>query len=1437
MMASSIPFFARQAITLTVLALLCMPFGQVGRAATPQSGALQFDGANDYVTFGPAAGLGAATFTLEAWILRTAAGTTGTSGSGGITAVPLITKGRSEADGTNLDCNYFLGLRGSDFVLAADFESFLTSNNNNPVYGRTAIATGVWHHVAATYDGTNWALYLNGLLETNVVSGQTPRYDSIQHAALASALNSAGTPAGHFAGLMDEVRIWNYARSASEIADNLARLVPAAPGLLGRWSLDDGTGTSAANTGSSGITGTLTNGPAWTNGYPFHPSVALTQPGPGAVLSGPLNLTLQAAASDANHTITHVAFLADNTLLGFATNAPYGFTWTNAPLGYHDLSAVAWDDTGLASTSAVHSILIRDEVIHLTAPTNGAPLFYPGSATLTADVNETNGPVSQVQFFSGTTLLGTLTSAPWTTAWTLTSTGAHILTAVATDPAGSHTSAPVQVTIAYRSPPTASLTTPTNNARVITPGTVTLAATAADADGTVAQVDFYTNGVLLATDATAPYSVNWVNPPDGIHLLTVVATDNDGLTNEPVASTVTAGTNTAPLVAIISPADGSSLLSGGNVTVTAGASDAEGTVAQVEFFLDGFRVRTDTTAPFSFVWTNAALGAHTLAARATDNLGATNWSAVVTVTATFAGTGTNTLISQGSAWHYRDNGVDPGAGWTSLGYDDSSWAEGLAQLGYGDGDEATVVGYGTNASAKYITTWFRRAWVVDDPSLFGALQVQVMRDDGAVIYLNGVEVARQNMPAGTITATTPASTVTSSESTYFPSAFGAELLVAGTNVLAVEIHQDSGASSDISFDLRLIALNGNAVIPALARGPYLQNATPGSAVVRWRTDLAATTILRYGTNLNSLDQVLTEGTWKTEHVVTVSNLLADTRYYYAIEAGTNRLAGEAPDYYFTTLAPPGSARSTRVWVLGDSGTADANAALVRNAYTNLAGATRPADLWLMLGDNAYNVGSDAEYQAAVFNLYPTVLRNTVLWSTIGNHETAQSTTASSFPYLDIFSLPQAGEAGGVPSGTERYYSFDYANVHFLCLDSMTSGRTTNTTMFNWVINDLQSTTQDWVIAFWHHPPYTKGSHNSDAESDLVAIRQNWLPVLESYGVDLVLSGHSHCYERSYLLKGHFGLSSTLTSAMKLDSGNGRTTGTGAYTKSNGNGTIYVVAGNGGKATGGTLNHPAMYLSLNELGSLVIDVSSNRLDLQMLGPSAVRDTFTLIKQLPQPPTATILTPTNLASTPTPGVLEITANASDADGTVSQVQFFTNGAWFATATNSPFTVSWTNPPAGTHILTASATDNDGQTTLSDAVTITAIDIEIPSITCPTAISVTTSPGFCSTTVLFSAAADDNSPGVTISCSPASGSFFSTGTTPVTCIATDAAGNTNACSFSVTVSDAQAPIVTCPGNLAVATSAGACSSNVTFSASVADNCPGASVTCTPASGSAFP
>jgi hypothetical protein len=271
------------------------------------------------------------------------------------------------------------------------------------------------------------------------------------------------------------------------------------------------------------------------------------------------------------------------------------------------------------------------------------------------------------------------------------------------------------------------------------------------------------------------------------------------------------------------------------------------------------------------------------------------------------------------------------------------------------------------------------------------------------------------------------------------------------------------------------------------------------------------------------------------------------------------------------------------------------------------------DVWLMLGDNAYDFGRDEEYQSAVFDTYRSFLRDTLLWSTIGNHETYA--TAGEPPYFDIFTLPKNGEAGGLPSGTESYYSFDYANIHFVCLDSMRSSRRPGSPMLKWLADDLASTAQMWIIAFWHHPPYSKGSHNSDVEVELVEMRQNVLPILEDAGVDLVLSGHSHSYERSMLIDGHYGDSSTLTPEMIKDSGDGQEDGDGVYAKNFAAhaGAVYVVSGTAGQVGGGTYDHPVMFTSLPLLGSLILDVQAGLLTARFIGAdSQVHDYFTLSK---------------------------------------------------------------------------------------------------------------------------------------------------------------------------------------------------------------------------------
>ncbi len=405
---------------------------------------------------------------------------------------------------------------------------------------------------------------------------------------------------------------------------------------------------------------------------------------------------------------------------------------------------------------------------------------------------------------------------------------------------------------------------------------------------------------------------------------------------------------------------------------------------------------------------------------------------------------------------------------------------------------------------------------------------------------------------------------------------------------------------------------------SVTRGPYLQSGAPDSITIKWRTDQTTDSRVRYGTSPSNLSQSRSISGSRRTHEVQLTNLTPNTKYYYAVGNAQTTLAGADNEHYFTSSPNPGSRKPTRVWVIGDSGTADSNARRVRDAYLSYSSG-RETDLWLMLGDNAYPDGTDSQYQSAVFNTYPSLLRNTVLWPTLGNHDGHSADSANqSGPYYDIFSLPRNGDAGGVPSGTEAYYSFDFGNIHFISLESYETNRSTSGAMMTWLEADLSATDKDWVIAFWHHPPYSKGSHNSDSETNLVQMRQNALPILEAYGVDLVMSGHSHSYERSFLIDGHYGNSGSFRSSHKKDGGSGRESASGAYRKSAvgpvpHEGAVYAVAGSSGKTSGGSLDHPAMYLSLNTLGSMVLDIDGNRMDAVFLDSNgSVRDSFTVIK---------------------------------------------------------------------------------------------------------------------------------------------------------------------------------------------------------------------------------
>jgi hypothetical protein len=731
------------------------------------------------------------------------------------------------------------------------------------------------------------------------------------------------------------------------------------------------------------------------------------------------------------------------------------------------------------------------------------------------------------------------------------------------------------------------------------------------AAGTVSYTTLATSNGENSTGTTNVSPARLVN---GANLIAVEVHQNDPDSSDlSFDLELTDGRSDSPNVSIVSPINNASIAGPGNLTVTVSAIDPNGVVTNVQLFSGNTLLGVKANAPFTFIWTNAPSGAHILSATARDNDGLLTLSKTTRIVIGNGGSSNLVLLPAGSLWKYLDNGSNQGQAWRSNTFNDAGWSNGVAQLGYGDGDEVTTISYGPSSTAKFITTYFRRTFVISNIAQINPLGLRVLSDDGAVVYLNGAEVFRSNMPTGAVNHLTEALLSLSSpeEDTFIKTNLSTSGLIVGTNLIAAEIHQVSGSSSDLSFDLELLGSD----YPSVLRGPWLNSVSWSNAVVKWRTSVDVNGRVRFGTNPVNLNFMVTGGV-NDEHRLDLTNLAPKTKYYYSIGL-TNGVLLSGPDYHFITPPLPGTRQPMRFWALGDAGTADVNQFNVRDAFYRMNG-TNKLDAILMLGDNAYNAGTDSEYQRAVFDCYPTALRNTPLWSTIGNHETDQSTTPSStIPYYQIFSLPQDGEVGGLASGTEDYYSFDYGNIHFVCLDSMTSSRSVTGTMAMWLTNDLAATTQDWLIAFWHHPPYTKGSHNSDTESQLVQMRQNILPILEAYGVDLVLCGHSHAYERSHLIDGHYGLSGTITPAMKLNTGGGRVQGAGAYVKPPGltanEGAVYVVAGSAGKVSGGSFDHSAMFLSLNRLGSLYFEVSSNRLDATFLRETGLtNDTFTIIK---------------------------------------------------------------------------------------------------------------------------------------------------------------------------------------------------------------------------------
>lgn len=294
-----------------------------------------------------------------------------------------------------------------------------------------------------------------------------------------------------------------------------------------------------------------------------------------------------------------------------------------------------------------------------------------------------------------------------------------------------------------------------------------------------------------------------------------------------------------PVVTLDTPTSGATYAAAGlPIPLTATATDPDGTVSRVDFYADGLRLHSASTPPYRFDWIDPLPGTHSLTAVAVDDLGGASTSTVARVTVQLGTPAVSSLIATGSVWKYLDTGTDQGTAWVAPGFDDSTWASGPAELGYGDSvdgrPEATVLSYGPAANNKYITYYFRRPFVLTDPGSITNLLLRIVRDDGAVVYLNGTEVYRSNLPTGAITYKTLATVNVNgnAEATYNTGNVPVNLLAAGTNWVAVEIHQVNATSADISFDFELRATRET-------RPRFLLQPTPLAAIAHRPASLVA----------------------------------------------------------------------------------------------------------------------------------------------------------------------------------------------------------------------------------------------------------------------------------------------------------------------------------------------------------------------------------------------------------------------------------------------------------------------------------------------------------------------------------------------------------------------------------------------------------------------
>lgn len=443
------------------------------------------------------------------------------------------------------------------------------------------------------------------------------------------------------------------------------------------------------------------------------PTISISAPAPNTQLPVNLPTTITASAADSDGSVKSVEFLVNGTSLGTTTQYPYGISWTPTSLGNYTVTAKATDNSGNTTTSSAVTVAVIDPSptapsVQITSPANGAVLTVGNAVTIQVNASD-DVEVKSVEFFVNGVLRGSDALQPYSLSWMPASAGSYTIVARAVDNVGNQTtSAPVTVIVSGGSAPTVSLTSPAANISITAGNIVTLAAIAADADGTVTSVRFLANGIPVATATSSPYLGTWTPTAAGTYSVVAEATDNAGNITTSTPRTVTVSGNTGPSVTITSPRAGAGVPVSSSTAITASASDPDGTIVSVTFYANNVSIGTDNTPPYSANWSPTAEGTYSLTAVAIDNSGNVVTSPAILVLAGTTGSEAIDTIASG----IFIGGFDSG-NFTAINVGNTS---------------ATFIGYVPATGLGAAKTYY-----FSDVPVIGSGQFELTNGDGAVV--------------------------------------------------------------------------------------------------------------------------------------------------------------------------------------------------------------------------------------------------------------------------------------------------------------------------------------------------------------------------------------------------------------------------------------------------------------------------------------------------------------------------------------------------------------------------------------------------------------------------------------------------------------------------------------------------------------------------------